>query len=115
MNKSLLLYSCLILLGTFISSVAQIFLKKAAGRSYSSWIKEYLNPTVIISYIVFFGATLLNVVAYKVVPLSLGPILEASSYIYVTIWGVTIFKEKMNIKKLIALMIIIAGIVVYAI
>ena len=44
----------------------------------------------------------------------MGPVLEATSYIYVTIFGVTIFKEKMNIRKVIALGTIIVGIVVYA-
>ena len=45
----------------------------------------------------------------------MGPILEATSYIYVTIFGVVIFKEKMNLKKVVALGMIIVGIVVYAI
>ena len=44
----------------------------------------------------------------------MGPILEATSYIYVTFFGVTIFKEKMNTKKWIALGLIIVGIVISA-
>lgn len=113
MNKSLLLYSGIMLFGTFISAVSQVLLKLAANKSYDNKIKEYLNPYVVIAYAIFFSATLMSVVAYKVVPLSMGPILEATSYIYVTVFGILIFKEKINGKKLIALAMIILGIIIY--
>ena len=79
-----------------------------------SRIKEYLNSLVISAYAIFFLATLCSIYAYKVVPLSMGPILEATSYIYVTIFGVVIFKEKLSARKLIALGLIIAGIAFYS-
>ena len=52
--------------------------------------------------------------AYKVVPLSYGPVLEASSYLYVTFFGVLVFKEKITKKKALALFLILLGIVVYS-
>lgn len=115
MNKTVLLYSCVLLLGVFISAISQVMLKKAAMKKHDSVIKEYLNPLVIFAYVLFVGTTFLSILAYKGIPLSMGPILEATSYIYVTIFGVTIFKEKMNLKKVVALGMIIVGIVVYAI
>lgn len=115
MNNQLLLYSCFILFGTFISAVSQVMLKKAALKTYDSPIKEYLNPLVICAYIIFFLATLCSIYAYKVVPLSMGPVLEATSYIYVTIFGVTIFKEKITKRKLLALVLIVAGILIYSV
>ena len=115
MNKAVLLYSCVLLLGVFISAISQVMLKKAAMKKHDSVIKEYLNPLVIFAYVLFVGTTFLSILAYKGIPLSMGPILEATSYIYVTIFGVTIFKEKMNSKKVVALGMIIVGIVVYAI
>lgn len=107
-------YMLLILVGTFISSISQVLLKKAAMRQYDSRIKEYLNARVIIAYLIFFGATMLSVIAYRVVDLSLGVVLEATGYVYVMIFGVTIFKETLNLKKIIALIMIIVGIVIYA-
>ena len=112
---NLFAYSMLMLLGTFISSIAQVLLKKEAQKKHGSVVEEYLNPRVIIAYIIFFSATLLSIIAYKVVPLSMGPILEATGYIYVTIFGITIFKERMNQKKIIALVLIITGIIVYSV
>jgi drug/metabolite transporter (DMT)-like permease len=68
---------------------------------------------VITAYCIFVCSTFLSIYAYRGIPLSLGPILEATSYIYVTIFGVKIFGEKLNKKKLLALGLIFAGILVY--
>ena len=107
-------YACILLLGTFLAAVSQVMLKKAALQLYETKWKEYLNPLVICAYIIFFTTTFLSIYAYKCIPLSMGPILEATGYIYVTIFGVTIFKEKINFQKLFALVLIVGGILVYS-
>ena len=113
MNKTFL-YSLFVLFGTFISAVSQVMLKKAAMKQYDSPIQEYLNPLVIGAYTIFVLATLCSILAYRVIPLSLGPVLESTSYIYVTIFGVTIFHEKLNSGKIAALILIIAGILIFS-
>ena len=115
MSSTVIAYSCVLLLGVFIGAISQVMLKKATMKKHDSVIKEYLNPLVIFAYVLLVGTTFLSIIAYRGIPLSMGPILEATSYIYVTIFGVTIFKEKMNLHKIIALGLIIGGIVVYAI
>ena len=112
MTKTIALYSLFILFGTLISAISQVMLKKAAMKEYPSKLKEYLNPLVIIAYMIFVVATLCSVVAYKGVPLSLGPVLEATSYIYVTLFGIKFFGEKIDKKKLFALVVIILGIII---
>lgn len=114
MKRELFLYAGLALFGVFLGAVSQVMLKKAALKKFSSKIKEYLNPLVILAYVIFAGTTLISVYVYRVVPLSLGPILEATSYIYVTIFGIVIFRESINIRKISGLLLIIAGITVYA-
>ena len=107
--------ACLLLLGVFISAISQVMLKKAAGRKYASPILEYLNPMVIFAYVLFFGTTFLSILAYRGIPLSLGPVLEATSYLYVAFFGVTIFHEKITKRKTLALACVVSGIVVYAV
>lgn len=114
MDKTAVLYSLILLAGVFISAVSQVLLKKSALKQYDNPVKEYMNPLVIVAYIMFFGTTLLSVAAYRGIPLSLGPVLEATSYIYVTVFGVKFFGEKINRKKVCALAVIIIGILVYA-
>lgn len=110
----MLKYVLVLIFGTFISSISQVMLKKASQKQYDSVIKEYLNPLVIIAYAIFFAATLLSLIAYKGIPLSMGPVLEGTGYIFVTIFGVLIFNEKLNAKKVLALVLILVGIAVYS-
>ena len=114
MGENTLLHAGILLFGVFIGAVSQVMLKKAAQKHYDSVLHEYLNPLVILAYALFVGTTLLSVLAYRGLPLSLGPVLEATSYIYVTVFGVTIFKEKLNRRKLIGLALIVLGIIVYS-
>ncbi len=75
MNRELFLHAGLLLLGVFLGAVSQVMLKKAALKKYPSKLREYLNLLVVTAYVIFVGTTLISVYAYRVVPLSLGPIL----------------------------------------
>lgn len=113
MNK-LLLYSVLMVVSVFVSSVSQIMLKISARKKYTSPIREYLNPFVIIAYALFLGCTFLTMYALKVVPLSMGAILESSGYIFVTVLSYIFLHEKFGKKKVLGLAIIITGMLIYS-
>ncbi len=114
MNGINWIYALVLIGGVFISSVSQILLKKSADREHGSFIREYLNPAVIISYSVFVIATFMSIYAYKGIPLSMGAILDSTGYIFVTVLSAVFLKEKPTIRKVTALCIIIAGIAVYS-
>ena len=114
MSQTELFYAGIMLVSVFVASVSQVMLKKSAECPRESRIQEYLNPLVIAAYILFVGCTLVTVIAYRGIPLSLGPVLEATSYVYVTAFGVWIFKEKLDRRKLVALALILGGIFIYA-
>ena len=107
------LYIFLFVFSVFISSVSQTILKTSAEKKYDNRLQEYLNPKVIIAYGVFFLSSLITVVAYKYVPLSLGPILESCGYLFITLLGYFILHEKVGKKKLIGLMAILMGIGIF--
>lgn len=115
MDKTVVMYSCVLLFGVFISAISQVILKKAAMKEHESVIKEYFNFPVIFAYTIFVVSTFMSIIAYKGIPLSMGPVLEATSYIYVTFFGVKIFGEKINKKKVVSLILIIGGIIVYSV
>lgn len=115
MKDKLLFYTVVMLFSVFISSVSQVLLKKSAQKKYEVWWREYLNLPVVTAYAVFFLSTLLTMYAYKGVPLTMGPIVEATGYFYVTFFGIRIFGEKLNRRKALALALILAGIVIYAV
>lgn len=108
-------YIIILLVSVFISAVSQIILKTAANKTYESAIKEYLNFRVIFSYGLFFLSTILTMIALKKVPLSMQPILESTSYIYVSVMGYLLLKERFSKRKLLGLALILLGIFVYSI
>lgn len=114
MSETLAIYSGILLVSVFISAISQVMLKISANKPHKSAVREYANPLVIGAYAIFLLSTLLTVFAYREVPLSLGPVLESTSYLYVTAFGALIFKEKITAKKIGALALIVGGICVFA-
>ena len=108
----LLPYALLLITGVLINSFSQVMLKKAAMKHYESHLREYLNPLVICAYVMSTGVTVLNSFAYRAVPLSMGAVLEALGYVFVTLWSVLIFKEKVGRRKKIGLTLILIGVAV---
>lgn len=95
-----------------ISSVSQVILKTSANEEHTSLIKEYLNPRVIVAYGLFFVSTIITVVAYKYVPLSLGPVLESSGYVFVAVLSYFILKERLTKKQIAGMVLIVVGVLI---
>ena len=112
MNK-IIIYSGVYLIGVIISAIAQILLKKSADIPRESKIKEYLNIKTILAYGVFFVATFCTVFSYKYVPLSMGPILGTTEYIFIAILSYYLLKEKISKRKLLGLIAILVGVSIY--
>lgn len=106
------IYVLIFLFSVFIASVSQILLKKSANQEHGSFIKEYLNWRVIIAYGLLFLSSFVTIIAYKGVPYSMGPVLEATGYLWVALLGYFILKEKIGKKKLLGLGLIILGVIV---
>lgn len=113
--NNVLIFSGIYILGVLISAVAQTLLKKSADIKRESKLKEYLNFKTIFAYSIFFGATLCSVFAYKYIPLSMGPILGTTEYIFVAVLSYFLLKEKIRKKKLIGLITIILGVLIFSI
>ena len=103
--NSLQISICILILSVFIASVSQILLKISANKTYSSRIREYLNV---------FLSTLLTMIALKRVPLSWSPVVESSSYIFVSVMGYLVLKERFTKKKMTGLLVILIGILVFS-
>lgn len=82
-------------------------------KKHKKLLIEYLNPFTILSYFIFVAATFLTIFAYKVVPLSMAPILGASEYFFIAALSKIFLKEKIGVRKLIGLSVIVAGAIVY--
>ena len=109
-----IIFSGVFLCSVLISSISQILLKKSADRTYDSRLKEYLNPLVIVAYIMFFCSMMITMYCYRYVDVSAGPIFESAGYVFVGILGFIFLKEKFTAKKTIGMVLILLGIVVFS-
>lgn len=108
-------YALIFLFGVFISACSQVLLKKSAAKHYDSCVQEYLNPFVITAYVIFVFAVFLSAYAYRGIPLSMGAVLETTSYLYVAVFGSMFFDEKISKQKILALVFIVSGVLIYVI
>ena len=106
-------YILFLLASVIIASFSQVLLKKATRKKYTNVIKEYLNPYVIIGYIMMMGSTVLTVIAYKGVEYKNGPIIEALGYILIMFLSLIFFKERITKKKVLGNVLILIGIGVF--
>lgn len=103
----------LYLLSVVIASCSQILLKKSAMKQYPSFLREYVNPYVIIGYGMLFGSMLLTIVAYKGIEFKNGPIIESLGYVLVILLSRLIFRERITKSKIIGTLCIIAGVMIF--
>ncbi len=97
-----------------ISAMSQILLKKSADRKYKNIILEYLNPSVIISYVIFFGCVLIDTYSLKGITMASNSILDSLSYILIPLFGFLFLNEKLNGLQIFGILVIFAGFVIYA-
>ena len=107
-------YALIFLAGTFIASCSQIILKKAAGLEYRGFWDQYLNRRVIGAYLLMFVSSFFPILAFRAIPMSWGPVLDSSGFLFVSLLSLVFLKEKITRRTLLGLGVIIAGIVVYA-
>lgn len=105
---SVALYICSVL----IASCSQILLKISANRTYPNRFREYWNVPVVTGYGLLAVSMLLTMIAYRGVPLSFGPVIEALGYVFVGILGYVFLREKLTGRKLAGMFLIIAGIII---
>lgn len=109
-----ILYISLYAISVFVSACSQVLLKKSANEYHKNILFEYLNSKVIIGYSIFLICTMLTMLAYRGIDLSLGPVIESTSYIYIVVFGTLFFNETINLKKIIALLMIVSGVVMFS-
>lgn len=96
-----------------VASVSQILLKKSAMKTYSSFIKEYVNPFVIGGYGLLVLSMLLTIFAYSGMEYKNGPVIESFGNVLVLVLGCIFIKEKLSLKKFLGVGCIILGMAVF--
>ena len=103
----------LALLSVVIASFSQVMLKLGAGKTYNSKIREYLNVYVITGYGMLFVSMVITIIAYSHLSYLSVPVVEAVGYVLVPVLSYFIFKEKLTKRKILGILFILTGIVIY--
>lgn len=108
------MFYVLAVFNVFIAAVAQMMLKKSAAQKHSSFIHEYLNPWVIIAYMLMGVSLVSNIFAMSrgVLLKELG-VVGSSSYLFIPVMSAVCFKEKFRKKKIFSIALIFFGSVVF--
>ncbi|MBE5826501.1 MAG: multidrug ABC transporter [Butyrivibrio sp.] len=96
-----------------LASTSQILLKKSAQKEYPSFIKEYLNILVIGGYGLLVLSMVLSIFCYGGLGYMGVVVMEPMAYIMVMILSRIVFKEKITIRKVAGVVLILAGIIVF--
>lgn len=102
-------YIYIFLISILIASFSQVILKIGASKK-----NIYLNKYSIIGYSLMLISTLFTLIAYKGVKLTTGAMLQSLSFAFVSVLSVLILKEKIDKRKILAILIIVLGIIVYS-
>lgn len=109
-----MIYKAIVIFAVFSAACAQMLLKKAATKQYTTFLRQYLNPWVICGYGIMGLAMLANIYAMsKGVKLKEVSIIESLSYLFVPILSWMLFKENVSLRKWGAIAIIMIGVIVF--
>lgn len=104
----------IVILSVFLAACAQMLLKQGARQQYATWWRQYMNGWVIGGYVIMFGTMVINIFAMsRGVQVKEVSIIESVSYLFVPALSFFIFNEKLTWRKICAIVIIIAGVIVF--
>ncbi len=106
-------YFFLMILSELVAATSQVLLKKSAQKEYPSFIREYLNILVIGGYALLVLSMVIGIFCYGGLGYMGVVVMEPIAYILVMFLSRLIFKEKITVSKLMGMVLIIGGIVVF--
>ena len=106
-------YFLLVLFSELIASTSQVLLKLGAKREYPNFLREYLNVYVISGYSLLIGSMAIGILCYEGLGYMGVVVMEPIAYIIVRFMSRVVFKEKFGRSKIIGMVLIISGIVVF--
>lgn len=106
-------YLLCMLLSVSVASVSQILLKKSTFVKHDSVIREYLNPWVIGGYGMLFLSMIMSIYAYGGVDYKNGPVMESLGNVFVPVLSWWFFGEKLSIRKIMGILCIMLGIIIF--
>ena len=109
-----MMYYVVVILSVFAAACAQMLLKQGARQVYGSWWRQYINPWVIGGYGIMACSLVLNIWCMsRGVQVKEVSVIESMSYLFVPVLAFVLFKERLTLRKICAIAIIIVGVLIF--
>ena len=108
-----LVFYALLPVSALITAVSQILLKLSANREHRGVVFEYLNPCVILAYLLYGGVLALNVWIYTRVDYRYGVVIQALALVAVMLLSRVILKEPVTKRHVVGNALIICGVILF--
>lgn len=109
----MLIYFLILLIMTFCGAVASLFLKKASGAE--SFLGLFKNINLYIGGLLYLTSAVLNIYILRFLDYSIVLPLTSFTYIWTMLLSYLILKEKISLKKIVGVVLIIFGAVLVSI
>ncbi len=106
-------YHWLLLLSVVVTAISQLLLKKGAFASGKRMRSVYLNVFTISGYCLLLCVMILNLFIFKYLTMIAIVFFLPITYIVIAVGSSIIFEEKITKNKIIATMLILAGLSLY--
>lgn len=108
-------YYLIALLAVFLTACSQFCLKVAANRwKKEDFIRLYFNPLTFGAYFVLFIVTLLNLKAYRFIPLKAATFLLPLTFILVVLFSRLFLNERLSKMQLAGTILVLFGVALYS-
>ena len=104
----------IMLASAFLAAVSQMLLKAEAIRPHRSAIHSYMNVRVIAAYAILVLTLFMNILAYTAIAYKYGAVINATSYTFALALSALCFKDKITWSAALGNVLIVTGIVVFA-
>ena len=111
--KAICLSTIGVVVTAFASAVSQILLNMSAEKKYENRVKEYLNPWVVLSYMILAVVLVTNIYLLGFMNLKEENAIASLTYVFVLILSRIVLKEKITLKKILGNVLIIIGILIF--
>lgn len=107
-------YILIALLSVFIASCAQMLLKRSAQSQHKYWWRQYVNGWVIVGYGTLFLTMVLNIwCMHNGLLLKQLGVVESTAYVFVPALSWFLFHEPVSKRKVLAILMIVVGVIVF--
>lgn len=111
MKSNEFLYILILICDCLLAGFCQFLLKKASLKNTESFLGQYLNPLVIVAYILFFVTICVSSFLLKYLSiLTVSAFSETMPIMISSLFGYFCFNEKISLRTIIGMFFLLAGV-----